>query len=111
VRKHALSSVSLGSLPTLLLMSALLVVPAFAQQHLGATECVSIAFDGSQANNPTIFPGANRAPVVSADVRFVAFQSHSNHLVPGNTNAAPDIFKHYSQTGATTMVSVNSKGV
>jgi Tol biopolymer transport system component len=92
-------------------MSALLVVPAFAQQRPGATERVSIASDGSQANNPTIFPDANRTPVISADGRFVAFQSRSTNLVLGDTNAAPDIFLHDSQAGVTTLVSVNSNGL
>ena len=103
--------VRLVSLPILLLMSALVVVPAFAQQRPGATERVSIASDVSQANNPTIFPDANMAPVISADGHFVAFQSRSTNRVPGDTNAAPDIFLHDTRTGVTTIVSVNSNGV
>ncbi len=47
---------------------------------------------------------------ISADGRFVAFQSDATSLVVGDTNGAPDIFVHDRQTGTTTRVSVDSAG-
>lgn len=51
-----------------------------------STSRVSVASDGSQANNHSFFPA------ISADGRFVAFQSDASNLVPDDTNAATDIF-------------------
>jgi Tol biopolymer transport system component len=48
---------------------------------------------------------------VSADGRFVAFQSYATNLIPGDTNGNPDIFLRDRQTGLTTLVSVDSSGV
>jgi Tol biopolymer transport system component len=47
---------------------------------------------------------------MSADGRFVAFQSDATNLVPGDTNGAPDIFVRDRQLGTTTRVSVDSAG-
>jgi Tol biopolymer transport system component len=49
-------------------------------------------------------------PKISADGRFVAFNSDATNLVPGDTNGAEDIFVHDCVTGATERVSVNSAG-
>ena len=45
---------------------------------------------------------------VSADGRFVSFDSGSTNLVPGHTNVMTDTFVHDRQTGVTERVSVNS---
>jgi Tol biopolymer transport system component len=66
------------------------------------TTRVSVASDGTQAN------GYSRSPSISADGRYVAFQSHANNLVSGDTNSATDVFVHDRQTGQTTRVSVAS---
>ena len=47
----------------------------------GVTERVSVASDGTQANE--LIGGA---PVLSADGRFVAFESFASNLVSGDTN-------------------------
>ncbi len=60
----------------------------------GVTERVSVASDGSEAN------GASDAPSTSADARFVAFTSVATNLVPGDTNAAQDIFIRDTCIGA-----------
>jgi Tol biopolymer transport system component len=49
-------------------------------------------------------------PWLSADGRFLAFDSDSTTLVPGDTNGARDIFVHDVATGATTRVSVGLNG-
>jgi Tol biopolymer transport system component len=51
------------------------------------------------------------SPSISADGRFVAFQSDATNLVPGDTNGSTDIFVHDRLTGKTERVSVSSSGV
>ncbi len=53
---------------------------------------------------------ASSAPTISADGRYVAFQSNATNLVAGDTNGVQDIFVHDRDTGATTWVSVDSAG-
>ncbi len=71
----------------------------------GATGCtpstvrVSVASDGTQANGNS-FGNANGA-AVSADGRFVAFQSDASNLVADDTNAASDILVRDTCLGAT----------
>lgn len=55
------------------------------------------------------YGGGNVA--LSADGRFVAFESLMTNLVPGDTNYAVDIFVHDRLAGITTRVSVSSSGV
>ncbi|MGZ8225827.1 MAG: hypothetical protein ACXWT3_04200 [Methylococcaceae bacterium] len=68
----------------------------------GTTKRISIDSAGNQANS------ASYAPVISADGRFVAFQSEAANLVEGDTNAESDIFVHDQSTGETTRISVDS---
>jgi tricorn protease-like protein len=72
----------------------------------GALSRVSVATDGTQANGPS----TGSKPAVSADGRFIAFQSDASNLVPGDTNFSQDVFVHDRQTGQTTRVSVASNG-
>lgn len=71
---------------------------------LPATTRVSVASDGAQANAQSGYPR------ISADGRFVAFDSTASNLVPGDTNNKPDIFVHDRLTGTTERVSVASDG-
>lgn len=75
-----------------------------ASARPGRTERVSIASDGTQANNFS-FDSA-----VSADGRYIAFLSNASNLVPGDTNDAYDIFVRDRVTGMTERVSVASDG-
>ena len=68
------------------------------------TERVSVASDGTQANDGSWFPA------LSADGRIVAFESRAANLVQGDTNRVFDIFVHDRQTGVTERVSVASDG-
>jgi Tol biopolymer transport system component len=70
----------------------------------GYTTRVSIATGGAQAN------GGSSGASISADGRYVAFQSDAGNLVPGDTNGAPDVFVRDRVTGATTRVSVATGG-
>jgi Tol biopolymer transport system component len=47
---------------------------------------------------------------ISADGRWIAYQSAATNLVPGDTNGAPDVFLHDRATGTTIRVSVDSAG-
>ncbi|WP_461163109.1 HYR domain-containing protein [Arthrobacter sp. R4-81] len=60
----------------------------------GSTERVSIASDGSQANDLSL------APAISADGRYVAFASFASNLVPDDTNGTADVFLRYRDGGA-----------
>jgi len=51
------------------------------------------------------------ADSLSADGRFVAFESEATNLVTGDSNAVTDVFVHDRQTGATNRISVSSAGV
>ncbi len=53
---------------------------------------------------------ASSVPSISADGRYVAFQSEAGNLVAGDTNSASDIFVKDTQTGVTTRVSTDSTG-
>ena len=73
-------------------------------RQTGTTERVSVATGGTEANF------ASNAGPISADGRFVSFQSLASNLVSGDTNGARDIFVHDRQTGATERVSVATGG-
>jgi uncharacterized repeat protein (TIGR01451 family) len=51
--------------------------------------------------------GQSLDPAVSADGRYVAFQSLASDLIAGDTNNATDIFVRDLQTGTTTLISGN----
>jgi Tol biopolymer transport system component len=60
--------------------------------------------NGDQADDETI------GPSISADGRYVAFESYATNLVDDDTNGTSDIFVHDRQTGDTERVSVRSNG-
>lgn len=79
-------------------------------QQSGQTTRVSVASDGTQAND-SVYGYLNDLPVrISADGRYVAFGSRASNLVAADTNGAGDIFVHDRQTGQTTRVSIASDG-
>src|SRR5205085_12425541 len=68
------------------------------------TERVSISSAGVEGNE------ASSIPTMSADGRFVAFQSDATNLVAGDTNGQTDVFVRDRQMGITRRVSVDSSG-
>lgn len=70
----------------------------------GSTTRVSIKTGGAQGN------GDSLAADVSADGRYVVFESRASNLVDGDTNGAGDIFVHDRVTGVTERASVSSSG-
>jgi Tol biopolymer transport system component len=71
----------------------------------GVTERVSVSSDGTEAD------GDSGHPMLSADGRFVAFESGATNLVSGDTNRSGDIFVRDRSLGTTERVSVDSSGV
>jgi Tol biopolymer transport system component len=80
-------------------------------RQTGATERVSVDSAGNQGNAGSANPGSSVQPAISADGRFVAFQSYASNLVVDDTNDAADVFVHDRQTGITERVSVDSAGI
>ena len=70
----------------------------------GATERASVSSAGVEGNSHSSHPA------ISADGRYVAFESTASNLVTGDTNLRSDIFVHDRQSGATVGVSVDSLG-
>jgi len=76
----------------------------------GVTTRINVASDGTQANNNS------GGGTISANGRYVAFQSFASNLVADDNNVdtdgnpITDIFVHDTLTGITTIVSVASDG-
>ena len=73
-------------------------------RQAGTTELVSIDSNGAQGS------AGSGAGAISADGRYVAFQSGSS-LVPGDTNFNQDVYVRDRQSGTTERVSVSTAGV
>ncbi|MCL5292157.1 MAG: DNRLRE domain-containing protein [Actinobacteria bacterium] len=67
-------------------------------------ERVSVSNSGVQGNN------WSEKPVISADGRYVAFQSYANNLVPNDTNGQQDVFVYDRTNRTIERVSVSSSG-
>ena len=71
---------------------------------MGTTRRVSVSTSGEQGD------GTSGIHSMSADARYVAFDSLAANLVADDTNGVRDIFLHDCQTGETSRVSVASDG-
>ena len=74
----------------------------------GAITRASTDAAGVQGNGAS--EGANKAPSLSADGRYVAFESVASNLVPGDTNGASDIFVKDLQSGAIVRANTDTDG-
>src|SRR5262249_38171107 len=70
----------------------------------GTTERVSVSTGGTQADSDSVNPS------ISADGRFVVFESAATNLVAGDTNGTWDVFVRDRQSGTTERVSVATGG-
>ncbi len=68
-------------------------------------ERVSVSSGGAETNAHCL------APAISADGRYVVFQTEASNLVPGDTNGQSDVFLRDRQTGTTELVSMSSTEV
>jgi Tol biopolymer transport system component len=71
----------------------------------GTTMRASVAANGSDPD------GVCEDPSISADGRFVAFQSDASNLVAGDANGKLDVFVRDLELGTTALASVSSAGV
>ena len=72
--------------------------------HSGEVRRIATNVNGEQANNQS---GGGS---MSADARFVVFESGASNLVSGDLNAASDVFVKDLQTGAVRRVSTDANG-
>ena len=72
----------------------------------GRIERVSVRTNGAQGNQDSGLQGIG----MSADGRYVAFESSSTNLVPDDTNRKQDVFVHDRRTGRTERVSLGRSG-
>ncbi|HET7487446.1 MAG TPA: hypothetical protein VFJ85_05910 [Acidimicrobiales bacterium] len=70
----------------------------------GTTVRASVGPGGAEGN------GASAGPAVSADGRYVAFQSAATNLVAGDSNGQNDVFVFDRQSGTTTRASLATGG-
>lgn len=78
-----------------LIVTLALPVPVSAQ----TVQRVSVSSSGDAGNRPS------RRPSLSADGRYVAFESAASNLVPNDRNGVWDVFVHDRLTGVTERVS------
>jgi hypothetical protein len=74
-------------------------------RHTHEVQRVNPAFDGVQAN------GDSSSVAISADGRYVSFESSASNLVPGDDNHSADIFLVDRQLGTLQRISVTATGV
>ncbi len=91
------------------LTRALVILLAAAAPALAQTPGTIVRESATADGTPAL--GNSAAPDVSADGRFVAFQSDASNLVPGDTNEDTDIFVRDRQTGVVQRVSVAWNGM
>jgi Tol biopolymer transport system component len=109
-----------SSAPSLSADGRLLVFESWAfnlapQDAFGYDVFVHDLFDGTThriSNGPGGWFGNNNSetPRISADGRWVVFDSIASDLVPGDTNNARDVFLHDLMTGTTGRVSITDDG-
>jgi Tol biopolymer transport system component len=72
----------------------------------GTTERVSVASGGTQA----VGASGSGNPSISADGRFVAFESDATNLAAGAGNGVEQVYVHDRQAGTTELISVGNFG-
>lgn len=81
-----------------------------ADRQTGVIDRVSLTDADGEATGGAL-GAVTTNPSISDDGRYVAFQSSTTNLVPGDTNNASDIFVRDTLLGTTTRVSVSSAEV
>lgn len=80
----------------------------FVRDLVSATTTrVSVTSSGTECSGGS----GSGTPAISADGRFVAFESYASDMVAGDNNGFADIFVHDRMMATTSCVSVNSNGV
>jgi archaellum component FlaF (FlaF/FlaG flagellin family) len=90
---------------TMTVTAVVVVAAAPPATAIGPTTTrVSVSTTGNQSND------RSDDPAISADGRYVTFDSDAANLVPDDTNDVSDIFVRDRTTGTTTRVSVSTNG-
>jgi Tol biopolymer transport system component len=76
----------------------------------GVTEEADLSGNGAQAQVPPGHDCGLNITAVSADGRYVVFDSSADNLVAGDVNQGTDVFVRDRRTGTTTLVSVGLDG-
>ena len=84
---------------------AIAVVAPGAAAASAKTKRVNVRSNGAQS-----YGGDSSRPSISADGRYVAFESRASNLVANDTNGDKDIFVHDRKTKKTKRVSLRSSG-
>lgn len=82
----------------------LLLAAAQGRAASPTTRLASLRSNGDRTN------GDSSSASVSADGRYVAFESDASNLVAGDSNASGDVFVHDMVAGTTVIASVRSSG-
>ena len=86
------------------------ISPASAYVRPASLERVSLATDGSQQIEPLNLTAYGPSSAVSANGRYIAFDSQALNLVPFDTNGIADVFVRDRKFGITKRISVASDG-
>jgi len=95
--------------PCIIFVVIMFIVNNYAEAWPGTTSRVSVASDGTQSNNnsgSSFFLGID----ISADGRYVVFQSLASNLVEDDTNGKQDCFVNDRTTNETKRISVSTNG-
>jgi Tol biopolymer transport system component len=79
-------------------------------RQTGKTTRASTDSAGNQGSDGSPFSFSSSNPSISADGRYVAFESEFTNLVAGDTNGVEDVFVKDMITGITTRISVGFNG-
>lgn len=90
------------------LAAAVTIVPMSSAGHAGTAAKTRRASVGNQEQES---PNGGIYPSISGSGRYVAFETDSDNLTPGDTNTETDVFVRDRKTGRTELVSVRSNGV
>jgi tricorn protease-like protein len=98
------SHVRHAALPLVVFLTLVTALALDASAVTTRTTRVNVSSNGTETDE------TSNSPSISADGRFVAFQSYATNLVGGDTNGTFDVFVHDRETGRTKRVSVSSAG-
>lgn len=107
MRTRGATAVALLALGAALCLDGAGALSASAQQAAPAGLTTRVSVDNKGHQSPD---GQNFAPAISANGRWVAFDSDADSFVANDTNERTDVFVRDTKTGRTERVSVSSTG-
>src|SRR5438105_1522637 len=89
----------------ILFLALAVLLPSRSSAQTCATDRVSLSVSGDQGDQESA------SPSISADGRFIAFQSLASNLVPNDANASRDVFVRDRVLGTTVRASLSTLGL